>query len=286
MESTTAAFAFAALGQETRLDLLRILLGAGPSGLAAGDAAARLGVPPSTLSFHLRALEQAGLIGATRQGRSLIYAAQLDRLRALLAFLADACCDGDPARCGDLHRILEPPGETARMSPATFNVLFLCTRNSARSIMAEAILNDIGRGRFRAVSAGSEPSRDGPLPEVLAQLKALGHDVSALRSKSWDAFTGPEAPRMDFVIALCDTVNLQACPDFEGTHVTAAWPLPDPAKFSGSETERATLLNELYAALHRRLAIFTSLPFGTLDRMALKARIDELAQPLAAAVRA
>ncbi|MBP0464263.1 metalloregulator ArsR/SmtB family transcription factor [Roseomonas sp. PWR1] len=286
METTDAAFAFGALGQATRLDLLRALLGAGPSGLAAGEIAARLGVPPSTLSFHLRALDQAGLVAATRQGRSLIYAAQVERLRALLAFLAEACCDGDPARCGGLHRILEPLGETVRMTPATFNVLFLCTRNSARSIMGEAILNDIGRGRFRAFSAGSDPSPGGPLPEVLSQLKALGHDVAALRSKSWDEFTGPGAPRMDFVIALCDTLDLQACPDFEGTHVTAAWPLPDPAKFSGGYTERAMLLNELYAALHRRLSIFTSLPFGTLDRMALKARIDELARPLAAGARA
>ncbi|WP_137180747.1 metalloregulator ArsR/SmtB family transcription factor [Roseomonas sp. AR75] len=286
MESSRVAFAFAALGQETRLDLLRVLLAAGPSGLAAGDVAARLGVPPSTLSFHLRALDQAGLIAATRQGRSLIYAAQVDRLRALLTFLADACCDGDPARCGDLHRLFDTPRETARMTPATFNVLFLCTRNSARSIMGEAILNDIGQGRFRAFSAGSEPLPAGPLPEVLAQLKAMGHDVSALRSKSWDEFTGPDAPRMDFVIALCDTLNLQACPDFEGTHVTAAWPLPDPAKFSGTATERATLLNELYAALHRRLSIFTSLSFGALDRMAMKARLDELAQPLNAGTRA
>ena len=286
MESSTAAFAFAALGQETRLDLLRVLLAAGPSGLAAGDIAARLGVPPSTLSFHLRALDQAGLIAATRHGRSLIYAAQVDRLRALMTFLADACCDGDPSRCGDLHRLFDSPRETARMTPATFNVLFLCTRNSARSIMAEAILNDIGQGRFRAFSAGSEPLPAGPLPEVLAQLKAMGHDVSALRSKSWDEFTAPDAPRMDFVIALCDTLNLRACPEFEGTHVTAAWPLPDPAKFSGSATERATLLNELHAALHRRLGILINLPFGALDRMALKARLDELAQPLAAGARA
>jgi arsenate reductase len=286
MESSDAAFAFAALGQETRIDLLRVLLAAGPGGLAAGDLAGRLGVPPSTLSFHLRALDQAGLIAATRQGRSLIYEVQVARLRAIIAFLADACCDGDPSRCGDLHRLFEPHEETARMPPPTFNVLFLCTRNSARSIMGEAILNGMAQGRFRAFSAGSDPSPAGPLPEVLAQLKGLGHDVSGLRSKSWDEFTGPDAPRMDFVIALCDTLNLQACPDFEGTHVTAAWPLPDPAKFSGSATERATLLNELYAALYRRLAIFTSLPFGTLDRMALKARLDELAQPLAAAARA
>ena len=207
MESSTAAFTFAALGQETRLDLLRVLLAAGPSGLAAGDIAGRLGVLPSTLSFHLRALDQAGLIGATRQGRSLIYAAQVNRLRALLTFLADACCDGDPARCGDLLRLLDTPRETARMTPATFNVLFLCTRNSARSIMAETMLNDMGKGRFRAFSAGSEPLPTGPLPVVLAQLKALGHDVSGLRSKSWDELTGPDAPRIDLAIAPCDTLK-------------------------------------------------------------------------------
>ena len=162
------------------------------------------------------------------------------------------------------------------------------------SVPRRALLR--GGSASLALAAGAVTGREarawqaftpaGPLPEVLAQLKGLGHDVSGLRSKSWDEFTGPDAPRMDFVIALCDTLNLQACPDFEGTHVTAAWPLPDPAKFSGSATERATLLNELYAALYRRLAIFTSLPFGTLDRMALKARLDELAQPLAAAARA
>lgn len=268
-----------ALGQETRLDLMRVLLASGPSGLAAGDIAARLRVPASTLSFHLRALEQAGLVAATRLGRSLIYAPQIAALRALVAFLAEACCDGDPDRCGDLNRLFDTTRETGRMQPPVFNVLFLCTRNAARSILAEAILGRIGQGRFRAFSAGSAPAEEGPLPEVLQQLKALGHDVSTLRSKSWDEFTGPGAPRMDFVVALCDTLAGQACPDFGETAITAAWPLPDPAKFSGSPPERATLLNELYAALHRRLGIFTSLPFGTLDRMALRARLDELAQP-------
>jgi arsenate reductase len=279
MDVGQAASGFMALGQETRLDLMRALLAAGPSGLAAGDIAARLGVPASTLSFHLRALEQAGLVAATRHGRSLIYAPQIAALRALVAFLAEACCGGEPDRCGDLNRLFDTTRETGRMQPPVFNVLFLCTRNSARSIMAEAILGRIGEGRFRAFSAGSDPSEDGPLPEVLQQLKALGHDVSALRSKSWNSFTGPDAPRMDFVVALCDTLAGQACPDFGDTVITAAWPLPDPAKFSGSPPERATLLNELYAALHRRLSIFASLPFGTLDRMALKARLDELAQP-------
>lgn len=277
METDSAANAFAALGQGTRLELLRTLLAAGPNGLAAGDIALRLGVAASTLSFHLRALEQAGLIASTRQGRSLIYAAQLEPLRRLLGFLTDACCGGDPARCGDAFR-----RETPMPDPA-FTVLFLCTRNSARSIMGEAILNRVGGGRFRALSAGSAPSPEGPMPEVLAKLKALGHDVSALRSKSWDEFVGAGVPRVDFVIALCDTLAGQACPDFGETLVTAAWPLPDPAKFGGSVAERATLLNELYASLKRRIGIFVSLPVASLDRMALKARVEDLADPHAMA---
>lgn len=276
MEIDDAAAAFTALGQPTRLDLLRMLLASGPSGMAAGGIAEALGVPPSTLSFHLRALEQAGLIAATRQGRSLIYAAQVMRLRTLLAFLLDPCRSGAPGCCGDLS--LPTVTRTPAM-PAPFNVLFLCTRNSARSIMAETILARLAPGRFAAFSAGSAPAREGPLPEVLAQLKALGHDVSALRSKSWGEFTGPGAPRMDFVIALCDITAGQACPDFGDTAVSAAWPLPDPAKFSGNAAERATLLNELYAGLRRRLEAFAALPFAALDRMALKVRLDELADP-------
>lgn len=285
MNAEDAAEAFTALGQATRLEIMRALLAGGPSGLAAGEIAARLKVPPSTLSFHLRGLEAAGLVAATRQGRNLIYAARILRIRDLVAFLAETCCGGEPDRCGDLARLFDAPPERDPMPPAppAFNVLFLCTRNSARSIMAEAILGRIGQGRFRAFSAGSDPSGTGPLPEVLAQLRALGHEVSGLRSKSWDEFTGPGAPKMDFVIALCDTLAGQICPDFGETTMTASWPLPDPAKFAGNPAERATLLNELYAALRRRLDIFMALPFGTLDRMALKTRIDELSQPLAAA---
>ncbi len=115
----------------------------------------------------------------------------------------------------------------------------------------------------------------------------LGHDVSGLRSKSWNEFTGPTAPRMDFVITLCDTLHGQVCPDFGDLAVTGAWPLPDPAKFTGSAVERATLLNELYASLRRRIEIFASLPFASLDRMAIKARLDEIGGgvPLPAAVR-
>ncbi|WP_144186191.1 metalloregulator ArsR/SmtB family transcription factor [Elioraea rosea] len=281
MEVGTAAFALAALGQDTRLALLRLLLAAGPSGMAAGEIAAGLGVVPSTLSFHLRALDQAGLISATRRGRQLIYAVQIERLRALIAFLSETCCGGEPDRCGSLAGSFRPDlTETAPMPAPGFTVLFLCTRNSARSIMAEALLNQLGKGRFQAFSAGSEPSPSGPMPEVISQLSALGHDVSSLSSKSWALFMEPAAPRIDFVITLCDMLSGQACPDFGATTITAAWPLPDPAKFSGNAAERASLLNELYAGLRRRIELFLSLPIPALDRMALKAHLDELAHPI------
>ena len=163
----------------------------------------KLGTPASTTSFHLSALEGAGLISATRQGRQIIYAVRIVTLRELLVFLTEACCGGRPELCGDISELLPPlPEESPSMTPA-FNVLFVCTHNSARSIMAEAILAKVGVDRFRAYSAGSDPARR-PMPEVIDKLRALGHDVSGLHCKSWNVFTGPDAPRMDFLITLCD----------------------------------------------------------------------------------
>ncbi len=275
METLEAVGAFAAIAQETRLDLMRLLLAQGANGLPAGEIATLLGVPSSTLSFHLAALERAGLTQSTRQGRQIVHAARINGVRRLLTFLTETCCGGRPELCGDLARLFPPlPEEDKGMTPA-FNVLFLCTHNSARSIMAEAILQKFGGGRFHAYSAGSNPIA-APLREVIDRLKVLGHDVSSLRSKSWNEFTGPNAPRMDFVIALCDILHGQTCPDFGEVVMTGAWPLPDPAKFKGSPTERAILLNELYASLRRRIDIFTALPFASLDRMAIKARLDEI----------
>jgi protein-tyrosine-phosphatase/DNA-binding transcriptional ArsR family regulator len=275
METDDAAQIFAALAQNTRLAVLRLLISAGPNGLPAGEIADRLGIPPSTASFHLGGLERAGLTQSTRQSRQIIHAVRIVALRGLIGFLTETCCSGRPELCGDIARLLpDIPEESSRMTPA-FNVLFLCTKNSARSIMAEAILEKVGGGRFRAYSAGADPGPE-PIPEVLETLRRLGHDVSGLHSKSWDRFCGPDAPRMDFIIALCDMLDGQVCPDLGDTAVTAAWPLPDPNKFNGSPTERALLLNELYASLQRRIELFTSLPFASLDRVALKARLDEL----------
>jgi ArsR family transcriptional regulator, arsenate/arsenite/antimonite-responsive transcriptional repressor / arsenate reductase (thioredoxin) len=261
---------FAALSQETRIRLIRLLAAEGGAGLSAGALAVRVGVPPSTLSFHLAALERAGLLRAKRRGRQVIYAVHAAGVRGLLRAVADACCAGRP----ELLAVEE--ADSGGTAPA-FNVLFLCTHNSARSLMAEAILARIGQRRFNAYSAGSEPLA--PLPDVIEKLAAFGHDVSRLRSKSWVEFMRPDAPRMDFVIALCDTPQGQECPDFGDRAITGAWPLPDPRKFVGDPAERAVLLNELYGAIRRRLDAFCSLPFATLDRLAAKARLDRIGAP-------
>ena len=286
MEMSAASRIFAALSQESRLAVLRLLLAQGASGMAAGELAGRLGMPASTSSFHLSALQRAGLVAATRQGRQIIYAARIAALRELLAFLTETCCGGRPELCGDLAALLPVSFEERNPMTPAFNVLFLCTRNSARSIIAEAIVNRFAGERFRAYSAGSDPAA-APMPAVLEKLRALGHDVSGLHSKSWRLFAGPEAPRLDFVIGLCDTFDGQACPDFGDKAVTASWSLPDPAKFTGAGAEREAMLNELYGSLYRRIMIFINLPFDKLDRMAVRGRLDEIgAGPAGALARA
>jgi arsenate reductase len=275
MEAKDAATKFAALAKATRIDAMRILAEKAPSGMAAGELASRLGQPPSTLSFHLSALEQAGLVRSARQGRRVIYSVRFTGLQALFGFLTETCCAGRPELCGELGRLFpDEIEESTPMRPA-FNVLFVCTRNSARSILAEAILEKIGGGRFNAYSAGTQPA-DAPMPDVLARLERMGHDTKSYRPKSWTEFTGPSAPKMDFVITLCDFPAGETCPDLGSRPITAAWPFPDPAKFMGSQTERITLLNELYGMVRRRLEAFTNLPFDSLDRMALQVRLDEI----------
>ncbi|MCW5737105.1 MAG: metalloregulator ArsR/SmtB family transcription factor [Enhydrobacter sp.] len=277
MDEASALGALASLAQPTRLATVRRLLAAFPGSLAAGELARACNAPHNTMSTHLGVLAQAGLVQAERSGRSVNYRADVEAFRALVLFLTGDCCGGRPELCGDIAELISKSDKSPKenvMAPA-FNVLFLCTRNSARSLIAEAVLDRLGAGRFNAYSAGSEPARE-PMPEVLDRLRQLGHDVSRLRCKSWDEFTGPNAPRMDFVIALCDTPQGQVCPDLGERVVSAAWPLPDPAEFGGSAVERTTLLNELYGMVRRRIEIFTSLPFASLDRMALKKRLDEI----------
>ncbi|MGD0635913.1 MAG: arsenate reductase ArsC [Beijerinckiaceae bacterium] len=156
-----------------------------------------------------------------------------------------------------------------------FNVLFLCTGNSARSIMAEAILNQLGRGRFRAFSAGSHP-KDEVNPYALATIKKASMPVDGVRSKSWDEFIGAGAPPLDFVFTLCDDAAAEKCPYWPGQPMTAQWGLPDPAVVDGSEAEKHLAFADTFRMLNNRIAIFTALPLKSIDRLSLQHRLDEI----------
>jgi arsenate reductase len=158
-----------------------------------------------------------------------------------------------------------------------YNVLFLCTGNSARSVMAEAILNRFGAGKFVAYSAGSMPKGE-VHPETLALLKRLNYDVSAFRSKSWDEFAKPDSPPLDFVFTVCDNAAGEVCPIWPGQPMTAHWGVPDPAAATGSPVDIAQAFASAYGALQKRIAIFTNLPFEGLDRLSLQARLDKIGQ--------
>jgi len=166
-----------------------------------------------------------------------------------------------------------------------YNVLFLCTGNSARSIMAEAILNKLRAGRFRARSAGSQP-KGRVHPETTRLLQSLGYDTSGLRSKSWNDFTRPAAPRFDFVFTVCDNAAAETCPVWPGQPMTAHWGVPDPAEASGRPVEVALAFKDAYRMLHQRIAIFTSLPLRSLDQLSLQRKLDEIGRMKDAPARA
>ena len=161
------------------------------------------------------------------------------------------------------------------MSQDSYNALFLCTGNSARSIYGEVLLNQLGGGRFRAYSAGSHPA-GAVNPDALALLDSLGFDTAGLRSKDWGEFAAPGAPPMDFVFTVCDRAAAEVCPVWPGQPMTAHWGVPDPASVQGGDEQRRKAHREAFYALRRRIELFTSLPIASLDRMRLQARLDEI----------
>jgi arsenate reductase len=171
------------------------------------------------------------------------------------------------------------------MSERVYNVLFLCTGNSARSIMAEAILNRVGRGRFHAYSAGSHPKGE-VNPRTIALLQRLGYDTSAVRSKSWGEFAAPGAPHLDFVFTVCDDAAGETCPLWPGQPMTAHWGIPDPAAATGTDAEIALAFDDAYRMLSRRLEIFTQLPLASIDRLALQGKLHEIGRMEGASVKA
>lgn len=157
----------------------------------------------------------------------------------------------------------------------TYNVLILCTGNSARSILGEAVFNHQGGGKFVAYSAGSRPAGQ-PNPFAIDLLRREGIDTAFARSKSWDEFALPDAPKMDFVITVCDNAAAEECPYWPGAPVSAHWGLPDPAAVTGSDAEKALAFAETYRALTRRVQAFAALPIATLDALALKKELTQI----------
>ena len=159
--------------------------------------------------------------------------------------------------------------------PAHYNVLFLCTGNSARSILAEAILNHRAKGGFTAYSAGSHPS-GAVRPEALRQLESAGISTEGLRSKSWDEFALPDPPRMNFVFTVCDNAANEVCPFWPGQPMTAHWGIPDPAAVKGTAEEIARAFHEAFIILDRRISLFLALPLATLEELAVQREIENI----------
>ena len=289
MNQHDAISVLAALAQDTRLDIVRYLIRVGPSGAPAGIIAEQLALAPATLSFHVRSLLQAGLVRRERQHRLLVYRIDLDRMQQLLAYLTEDCCGGHPERClpgsGAPAPVTRTPSTDEARKPMPespqYNVLFLCTGNSARSILAEAILNDLRQGpfrnlgRFRAYSAGSHPTGQ-VQPLALEILRRHNIRTEGLHSKSWEAFAGRDAPEMDFVFTVCDSAAAEVCPVWPGHPLTAHWGVPDPAAVEGSDLEKIQAFREAFRVLENRIRIFTSLPIRSLDRLRLQRELDRI----------
>ena len=277
LDSGQAVGALAALANPSRIEAVRLLARYLPFGLGAGDIARLIGVPHNTMSTHLQVLEQAGLVTSRREGRSVIYAADRARMIALTDFLLQDCARTSAPFASLLPGATAPfPARRERsMTDKTANVLILCTGNSARSILAEAILNREGAGRFVAYSAGSQPKGE-PHPRTIALLTELGYDTSGFRSKSWDEFAGPGAPTMDFIITVCDSASGEACPYWPGHPLVAHWGIPDPAAATGSEAEQKAAFLDAYRRLAARISEFVNLDIGTMDLATLRTRLGEI----------
>jgi arsenate reductase len=298
MEHAQAVEALGALAQGQRLAAFRLLVQAGPTGMTPGELADQLGASPSSLSFHLKALLYAGLASQEPQGRHLIYRARFDAVRDLTGYLTEHCCGGAacevPAPAHPSRLTPTYPEDPMDTTPSKLNVLFLCTHNSARSILAEAVLNHMNRGegpagggKMQAFSAGSSPrANQQPNPLALKVLADAGVSVDGLHSKNWDVFAAPGAPQMDLVITVCDNAAGEVCPVWPGQPVTAHWGYPDPSEVQGSEEERLKAFRDTLHAIKRRLDIFMALPIEKLDRMKLQQQARGIATATADALKA
>jgi len=270
--ASDVAAIFDALSQVTRLEAFRLLRRYHPFGLAAGDIARLLAVPHNTLSTHLAALQACGLIQSRREGRTVIFAAIPDRLAAAQSYAANDKPSKAAGGSKPVSMIYPAKRTDNEVVGKAYNVLVLCTHNSARSILAEAIINREGLGRFRAFSAGSRP-KIRPNAEALTLLSDLGYDTKGLHSKSWTEFAGAAAPRMDFIITVCDVAADEDCPHWPGHPLSVHWGIPDPTDAKGTRDQRRAALQDCYRQMMNRTTALVNLPVDQLSFTELKARL-------------
>lgn len=268
----------AIISHPQRMAVFRLLMRRCPDELPAGEIAEALQFKASTASDYLSALTKAGLITQRRDGTRLLYAINLDAAREVVAGLFVDCCRGRADLC-------PPPftdflGKISPMADKTLNVLFVCTGNSARSIIAETILRDRAGDTFTAYSAGTA-HRSELNPFAVEMLKAKGHDVSLLRSKNISEFQAAEAPLMNFVFTVCDLAANEECPAWPGQPVSGHWGMPDPVKAEGTDAEKRLAFHQTYGALHNRIMAFSALPLENLDRASLQKRVDDIGKETA-----
>ena len=281
MDDTQAIPLFAALAHAQRLAAFRLLMRCGSAGLAAGELAQQLAISPSALSFHLKEMENAGLVRQRRVGRSIIYRADLTIGQTLGDFLQRDCCLGLDGRAAIGVATFKFEGMSTMLKPP-FRLLVLCTGNSARSILGEQLLTELGQGRFIGLSAGSKP-KGTPHPLALETLIAHGHAIEGLSSKSWDEFAVPGAPAIDIVLTVCDAAAGEVCPVWPGHPISAHWGLDDPAAVDGSVADKRAAFETTYQLLRRRIAALIRLPLETMQAPAIRQALQTIHQEALAA---
>jgi len=266
------------LGHPQRLAVFRLLMRRYPEKVPAGELVDALDLKPSTLSAYLAALMQARLVTQERDGTSLRYSTDMAEVRRTVDYLFLDCCRGRP----DLCTPVSPPSTmgTNPMSDRKYNVLFICTGNSARSIFAESVLRAEASDRFEVFSAGTMP-RSELNPFAVEVLERKGHDVSVLRSKNLAEFQGPDAPRFDFVFTVCNQAANEECPAWAGQPVSAHWGLSDPVKAEGTRAEKSLAFHQAYGTVRNRILAFAALPIASLDRISLQQAVDDIGRTTA-----
>lgn len=264
-----------ALSHPQRMSVFRLLIRRCPDSLPAGEIAQILNFKPSTTSVYLSTLTKAGLILQTRQGTSLRYEVCVDAARAFVADLFLDCCKGRPDLCPpEMSSTFE---KKITQSDQKFNVLFVCTGNTARSIMAEAILRHVAPNKFNTFSAGLHP-RSKPHPFAIETLSAHGLDTSRVHCKSVSEFQTEESPLFDFVFTVCDLAANEDYPVWKGRPISSHWGLPDPVEATGTTAEKRLAFQKTYSALAKRIEAFAGLPIAKLDGSSLQQKVDNISK--------